>query len=171
MPELPETKRCPDCGETKPVADFGTQIRENGNLRIRGLCRQCMSTRAYRRNTSMHGRWNFSKYSARRRKIPFTLTFKQYEALRSQPCTYCGTALSPTGYGLDRIDHNGGYMLGNVVPCCEHCNRIKADVFTFEEMKLLGVVVAQIIAARGGHRPKSAYGKGRNRIYPVPPTA
>jgi hypothetical protein len=29
--------------------------------------------------------------------------------------------------GVDRIENNSGYTVGNVKPCCKKCNMIKSD--------------------------------------------
>ena len=44
-----------------------------------------------------------------------------YAVLLEQPCEDCG---GPTGngVGLDRLDHDLGYSVGNVRPCCGPCN-------------------------------------------------
>lgn len=58
--------------------------------------------------------------------------------LFSSSCHYCGvepmnrfTATRGTGYlmynGIDRMDNKLGYVYGNVVPCCEICNRGKSS--------------------------------------------
>lgn len=78
------------------------------------------------------------KREARLRGIEVTLTRDQYEELIARACVYCGAALPPAGHALDRIDSNRGYTPDNVVPACDTCNRVKADIFTFEQMSEIG---------------------------------
>ncbi len=59
-------------------------------------------------------------------------------------CHYCGGPLPDYGYALDRKDNKQGYILGNVVPCCESCNWIKADRFSYPEMLDLGETIKRI---------------------------
>ena len=63
------------------------------------------------------------------RGIETSLTGKNFTALLKQPCFYCGGVNT----GLDRLDNKDGYHLYNCVPCCGVCNRIKADIFDYEE--------------------------------------
>lgn len=78
----------------------------------------------------------------------WALSFAEFFALRSGPCSYCGGPLSPTGCGLDRLDNARGYVLGNVVPCCNDCNRARSDEFTPAEMRIIGEAIRSVRAAR-----------------------
>lgn len=65
-------------------------------------------------------------------------------------CHYCG--LKPQDFittqdkhlakkvnlGLDRINNERGYELDNIVLCCNRCNSIKGEFFTYNEMKIIG---------------------------------
>lgn len=83
------------------------------------------------------------KTKAKNRDYSWELTDKQAWDLMQWPCTYCGA--EKTNHrkhygqgknkgkilfevffnGLDRLDNNEGYIIGNVVPCCHWCNRAK----------------------------------------------
>jgi hypothetical protein len=75
------------------------------------------------------------KNKAKDRSLLFDLDDKTFELLTQSDCFYCGDKPSQEsknpGYapyiynGIDRIDNQKGYVLGNVVPCCKHCNRGK----------------------------------------------
>lgn len=67
-------------------------------------------------------------------------------AFIEQPCVYCGT--DTANRGLDRIDNNLAHVKGNVQTACTECNLIRGDRFTVEEMKRIGLIVAQIRADR-----------------------
>ena len=77
----------------------------------------------------------FSKYQlgAKSRNIQFELTLNEFDNITSKPCFYCGDL--PTdefGYkfvGVDRIDSAKGYFVGNVIPCCADCNRMKSKFY------------------------------------------
>lgn len=81
-----------------------------------------------------------SKEDGSRRNLEFKLTFKQFSALISKPCHYCGAVSSnkyPDRYdktiiyecnGVDRVDSNVGYVSSNCVPCCSACNSAKLDM-------------------------------------------
>lgn len=62
------------------------------------------------------------KYNARKRNLPFTLTFFEFLFLIEMPCDYCGAT---TEIGLDRVNNNKGYTRKNTVSCCYICNFAK----------------------------------------------
>jgi hypothetical protein len=84
-------------------------------------------------------RFTESKNKAtKKRGINWTLTFDQYAALIEMPCYYCENKLGEPvkrSCGLDRLDSNKGYEMGNVVSCCYICNTIKNEHLTVEETK------------------------------------
>lgn len=87
-------------------------------------------------------------YKSRVRNIPFLLTKEYFLELTNSNCFYCGIA--PTNIrlngrfvevhnGVDRVDNNRGYEVGNVVPCCKYCNSFKSN---YSEEKFLEHVKA-----------------------------
>lgn len=76
--------------------------------------------------------------TSKQRGIPFLLSFEEYKEAVSHPCYYCSFKLCSQvveGSGLDRIDSNKGYEVGNVVSCGHRCNSIKNEDLTVEEAK------------------------------------
>lgn len=69
------------------------------------------------------GKWYDYRSSAKKRGIPFDLTYEEFDVITRMPCQYCGLK----GYGVDREDNLVGYTIGNSVPCCMMCNRMKND--------------------------------------------
>jgi len=75
--------------------------------------------------------------NAKCRNIVFKLTLSQFKNLVIKNCFYCGSKPKTTikNYkrafdffvynGIDRINNKKGYILKNVVTCCEYCNRAK----------------------------------------------
>jgi len=59
-------------------------------------------------------------------------------------CFYCGDLSS----GCDRIDNSIGHIKSNCVPCCHRCNTIRNNIFTPDEMKILGPIAKKIIDDR-----------------------
>jgi|SRR3989338_1466981 len=88
------------------------------------------------------GKYNLYKKGADKREIPFTLTFDQFLSFWQNPCFYCGSTIATIG--LDRLDNSNGYLVGNVVPCCFWCNRMKnkdsAPDFISRCFKVVGFV-------------------------------
>ena len=79
------------------------------------------------------------RLSAKQRGLAVELTLEQYtELIANSQCHYCGAAPPGTGHGIDRMDHRVGYILANVVVACDACNRIKGDVFSYEQMREIG---------------------------------
>lgn len=79
--------------------------------------------------------------------VTWLLSYEQYEMLCNiDRCHYCNSSLNrakfkaeegTTGILLDRIDSNGNYEIGNVVPCCAHCNFTKNEHISYDEMVLI----------------------------------
>jgi len=86
--------------------------------------------------------WSAYRIRAERRQIPFDLSREQFRRAVSEPCFYCGLppqqlarSYSKTGTrsvcfasGLDRVNSDLGYTVGNVVDCCKKCNMAKNDM-------------------------------------------
>jgi hypothetical protein len=73
---------------------------------------------------------------AKRRKIPFALTFEQYKTITSNKCHYCqGLAIENEVTGVDRLDSDIGYIESNCVACCPRCNYLKGKYISPEETK------------------------------------
>jgi 5-methylcytosine-specific restriction endonuclease McrA len=73
-----------------------------------------------------------------RQEREFSLTPAEVWQITQSNCHYCGTPPSTTSKyrtaqnvtynGLDRVDNEGGYVTGNVVACCRHCNSMKSSL-------------------------------------------
>jgi hypothetical protein len=85
--------------------------------------------RAYRKNVSQ----------AKSRNIVWLLGYDEWDEVVTGPCYYCGKENSKREYdsgrtmfvgynGIDRIDSDDGYVVGNVVSCCKECNYMKRDM-------------------------------------------
>jgi hypothetical protein len=84
--------------------------------------------REYRKayNSTAKGRFANYKSGARVRKIPFELTFDEFETFWQAPCVYCGDLIDTIG--VDRINNSLGYTIDNCVSCCQTCNYMKSDL-------------------------------------------
>jgi hypothetical protein len=100
------------------------------------------------RNDETWRRYSILKSKAKTYHQDFTLTQEDYEKLVAEnSCAYCNGPLPEAGYGIDRQNNKLGYVHGNCVPCCEHCNERKGRLeglgFTYPRtvellMELLG---------------------------------
>ena len=84
--------------------------------------------------------------------------------VRSQDrsCFYCGVSeadlpllglVSQIGHpvqalGIDRLDANVGYKIGNIELCCFACNKAKGNVFSTEEMGRIGEAISTVWNSR-----------------------
>jgi 5-methylcytosine-specific restriction endonuclease McrA len=73
-------------------------------------------------------------HSADKRGYEFLLTENQFKEITQKNCYYCGikplnkmkTSNDEYVYnGVDRVNNTKGYILDNVVSCCETCNKAK----------------------------------------------
>ncbi len=80
---------------------------------------------------------NNYRYNAERKGKEFSLTFDECVILFRNQCFYCGRLpikkrnkrFSTFLYnGIDRLSSDGDYVAGNVVSCCEICNKAKRDL-------------------------------------------
>jgi len=82
------------------------------------------------------------RLAAKQRGLEVSLTRPDYEALLAGGiCAYCGGPPPNSGHGIDRKDPTQGYTQRNVVIACDACNRIKSDVFSFEQMLEIGQIL------------------------------
>ena len=85
---------------------------------------QLNNNRSYHKHkNTIEYRYLRLKTGAKQRNKELQITLDQFKELWDQKCFYCNDIV--TTAGLDRIDSSKGYVLGNVVRCCELCNRAK----------------------------------------------
>lgn len=140
-----------DCGRTKNIK-LGTLFYRfyrdgtpKNTVRNRTGCQDCENMSPEKRIISDINK-NY-KYGARRRKISFLISEKDFIKLIQSPCFYCGdinsnewtTERKKEGKlysykynGIDRLDSSVGYEISNCVTCCKTCNIMK-NKFSFED--------------------------------------
>lgn len=99
------------------------------------------AARMKRWNQTQRGRATFLR-KAYQRIDACDLSSVEILEMIEHPCCYCGT--TSHNRGLDRIDNSMPHIKGNVQTACTDCNIMRGDRFTVDEMKLIGVVVAEI---------------------------
>ena len=107
-----ESKRCTRCRDTMRKQDEKRADRE----------------RAYKAESLKHYETYYKQYytKAHKRELKFELTLEQFAELIQKPCQYCNHSKEGDANGIDRMNNTIGYIVGNCVPCCEMCNRMKA---------------------------------------------
>ena len=146
-------KKCNTCSINKPVTEYTkrAKTRKDGGIMYRGECKKCRceKTKIHRKNNIEHyraydksderiamkkqnyidnpnQRYDKCRRNAKKRGYEFLLTMEEYEKLtRNQYCYLCNQKFNYTG--LDRVNNNRGYEIGNVLPCCRLCNSGKND--------------------------------------------
>lgn len=155
--------KCTECLE----ADTRNTLARRVQRKTDGLCIYCgvgvargtgrhplTSCGDCRKRRTVYDRTYASRFSRTRsgptaRKHGWSLLLDEYIAIIVLPCNYCRLPnTTQQSGGLDRLDNKRGYHLDNVVSCCPECNMVRNNIFTPEEMKLLGEVVRQIKLAR-----------------------
>ena len=79
-------------------------------------------------NKTLKGRYLAYRHGAKQRNIKWNLSLEEFQIFWKKPCYYCNASI--TTIGLDRINSNKkiGYIINNVVPCCETCNDMKCQL-------------------------------------------
>jgi hypothetical protein len=103
---------------------------------------------------STKGIFEHTARSAKRRNISFNLTFEYFNfwyTNKVKECYYCNRSVKeclekePGVYRLsiERKNNFLGYQEGNLELACLHCNSIKGNFFTEEQMKIIGPFVRE----------------------------
>lgn len=101
--------------------------------------------------------YQYQTKMAKNRGWVFEITKKDFSVMIKKNCHYCGVKPkqeknSKNGTllynGIDRLNTYIGYVKGNVVPCCGFCNKLKSNLLSEEEMKV-------VVEALKKHRSKS----------------
>lgn len=133
------------CGKYRRVDKWDYLNLPHKNLGVR--CQDC-SRRKYWKNKDELRLYHliFKDYAqqAKRRGYEYTLTLEESYELFISNCHFCGESPSNTKthgknktisfnyQGIDRKDPSKGYVSGNCLPCCKHCNYAKREM-TYEE--------------------------------------
>lgn len=142
-------KVCTKCKIEKDVSEF--HKCKHGSYGVKSVCKECRkeekkeySSRDYviekqktyyqdnkvairnrlnKHYWTLNGQYHQYKKHSKKRKIEFNLTQEECAPYYNSNCFYCGDLFD--GMGIDRIDSDKGYVLGNIVPCCSKCNFMK----------------------------------------------
>ncbi len=140
----PTERKCGVCLKVRPLGVFYGTNR---------TCRYCVHKQSQqparivsrdKTNREPSNRFTRSKIIATKRGVSWSLGFNAFKEIITKDCTYCNGPLPECGSAMDRLDHDKGYFIGNVVPCCVICNNIRAKMFTPKEMVKIGKVIRLI---------------------------
>jgi len=120
---------------------------KNGEIKSCGCQTHVRSLRTPKGHSGARSSYVGYMGSAKRRGLPFALTFEEYKEIVVKPCYYCGVSSSKICYGslnnarnhgeficngIDREDNTKGYTKENSVACCTSCNIGKGTSSTQE---------------------------------------
>ena len=99
-------------------------------------CLRREKLRAKRGEASFNALFSSYKRNAKNKNNEFELTRDEFRKITKQKCHYCGCLPAQRqktkgGHGeyvyngLDRVANSKGYLLSNIVACCEICNKMK----------------------------------------------
>ena len=110
---IPGGHLCALCGLWKSRAEYPHSPSRKGMTRTCTLC-------AYRKPKNKYKEY---QQSAAHRNHEFKLSYVEFMHFWRVPCHYCEGHIETVG--LDRLDNSVGYIEGNVISCCETCNKMK----------------------------------------------
>jgi hypothetical protein len=157
-------KLCRDCGAKKTLSEFYKRAKSS-------YCIVCERARSSVRAKEPQQRWITARSAAKERGIEWALSVEEFTRLASMLCSYCDEPTGVTGSGIDRLDPTLGYVHGNVIACCWSCNRIRSNVFSPAEMRIIGHTLKRLWRTRrlkGEALPITHTYGGRRRLYIVP---
>ncbi len=108
--------------------------------------------------------YNSYKNGAKRRNLVFYLTKKAFKMFVTRKCFYCGSKPNYVSRqksenskflynGIDRINNDDGYHLGNCLTCCKVCNSAKGKLHYQDFLTWIGKTYKNLY--RGGIYAKS----------------
>lgn len=115
----------------RTCSECGTTI---GKVNRTGLCQKC-SLRAWNATPAAKARLVIRNNRARAKRAGAECcTYSVAEVLRllAQPCAYCGTTEDVETDHVVPLSRGGRDAIGNLVPCCDPCNRYKFNRFITE---------------------------------------
>ena len=131
------SKKCPQCGETKPASEFPKSRASPDGLNT--YCKTCSNIRSkeFQKKRPFYPAFNAARNRAKNRNLPFSITEEYLESIWTGVCPvfqvrldlprHGGTALSPAKPSLDRLVPDRGYVPGNVIWISMRANQMKND--------------------------------------------
>lgn len=105
------------------VCDCGSETVVSGNALVSCTTKSCGCLNTER--SPLYDEkvcYTIYRNNAKKRNLPFSLSFQEFLHLYQSPCLYCGVG---PALGVDREDNAKGYDTTNSKPCCFDCNNGK----------------------------------------------
>jgi hypothetical protein len=142
------SKDCPKCGGLMTYTHRSNLLK---SIRLNLTCTSCSH-----KNRPYEFLLTTLRHKAKKRNVPCNITYQEFVRFTDiKSCSYCGCDIewqpharnrreNHYNYYLDRIDSNRGYSVKNCCVCCPMCNGVKSNVFTHDEMLLMGKTIRKI---------------------------
>lgn len=142
------------CGKKRDIrnSEWIKLLEGNITARTKTQCKECtvkMYWEGFTDKDNLKGLFKSLKNSCKRIKRDIDISFEQAYKMYKSNCYYCNSEPSntftnttnkekQTKYsGIDRVDSDLGYIQGNVVPCCKHCNIAKNNMSQTDFLNLV----------------------------------
>ena len=143
-----ETKICSKCHQSFPLERFTFRDRSSSGKGkyYESVCKTCKwKIRATTKTNKRRVKLNSYRRHDVKNGREYSITKELFDFLTNGSCIYCGTTQD---LGLDRIDNSIGHIPSNCVPACIHCNMVRGNRFSHQEMFVLGPSIRKVIDAR-----------------------
>jgi hypothetical protein len=149
----------------------GKEIGPNSTTALKtrsGLCNRCFKSQQSEAGKALLTRIRGSA----RGRTTVSLTPSDCAFLQDiKTCCYCGKEVDWTKksrINIDRVDSNLGYEWGNVVVCCFDCNRVKNNLLTGDEMRMVALLLRFYRSVNDTERNELSYYlvSGLDRLAP-----
>jgi hypothetical protein len=141
------TFECKNCG-----IDIKSQISQ---LKTHsGMCRSC----SQKKKPYEHILNELVHSCQKRKNHEVSINYDYFiNLIKDSKCHYCDKELdfskhtrdkygkyASRAYQLDRMDNSKGYVEGNLVTCCWNCNRMKSDIYSYEDFMKLSPILREL---------------------------
>lgn len=141
--------KCTRCGTTDTALAY-----RSGRMK---LCKDCQRYNNLQVNAAKLRKHGYSP------EVKITHTeFTTWARLGERRCHYCrieehrlvlleqksSIGRTVEALGIDRLDNTSDYVVGNIAWCCYACNKVKGNVFSEAEMRLIGRTIEMTWIAR-----------------------
>lgn len=150
---MTSTWKCTRCGTSDQALRYGS-----GKMQKCKDCQRFYNVSVNSKKDRKHGRNPELKFTEK--------DFLSWLRAQDRKCHFCGISeqeleaqgikssigLTVAALGIDRLDNGDDYTLENIALCCYACNKAKGNVFTTDEMLVLGRAIAEVWQLRGASR-------------------
>lgn len=117
-------RRCNECARESYCLHHEARSKKSRIWQLANMERHRDNCRRWQGDNRARMRLYTYKSVAKRRGMSFNISDEFFFDLITGVCFYCHAPGNPLN-GIDRVNNSLGYTHGNVVSCCETCNKAK----------------------------------------------